>query len=42
VIPGELASKSKNTPLVGVELTGRAVLTVMGGVVTHDLDGRTA
>lgn len=40
VTPAELASKSKNTPLAGVELTGRAVLTVMGGAVTFDLDGR--
>jgi dihydroorotase len=38
----QLASKSKNTPLAGLELTGRAVLTVVGGAVMHDLDGRCA
>ena len=40
VTPEQLASKSKNTPLVGVEVTGRAVLTLVGGAVAHDLDGR--
>jgi dihydroorotase len=40
VTPAELASKSKNTPLGGVELTGRAVLTVVGGRVVYDLDRR--
>jgi dihydroorotase len=42
VDPAQLASKSKNTPLAGVDVTGRAVLTVMGGNVVHDLDGRLA
>jgi dihydroorotase len=40
VEPAALASRSKNTPLAGVALTGRAVLTVVGGEVRHDLDGR--
>ena len=42
VDPAQLASKSKNTPLAGASVTGRAVLTVMGGTVVHDLDGRLA
>jgi dihydroorotase len=37
-----LASKSKNTPWLGRAMTGRAVLTVVGGTVVHDLDGRGA
>ena len=39
---GELASKSKNTPFAGAAMEGRAVLTVVGGRIAHDLDGRTA
>jgi dihydroorotase len=35
-----LASKSKNTPFAGAPMTGRAVLTIVGGRITHDLDGR--
>lgn len=31
-----LHSKSKNTPLLGMEVQGRAVMTVTGGVVRHD------
>jgi dihydroorotase len=42
VEPGELASKSKNTPFAGAAMEGRAVLTVVGGRIAHDLDGRTA
>ena len=34
------ASKSKNSPFVGQTLAGRAVLTLCGGRVVHDLDGR--
>jgi dihydroorotase len=37
----ELASKSKNTPLLGQTLAGRAVLTLVEGRCVHDLDGRT-
>jgi dihydroorotase len=36
----ELASKSKNTPLLGQTLAGRAVLTLVEGRCVHDLDGR--
>jgi dihydroorotase len=35
-----LHSKSKNTPFMGHELAGRAVLTIVEGRVVHDLDGR--
>jgi dihydroorotase len=38
----QLASRSRNTPLLGVELTGRALLTLVGGAPVHDLDGRLA
>lgn len=31
-----LRSKSKNTPLLGMEVQGRAVMTVTGGEVRHD------
>lgn len=37
-----LSSRSKNTPFLGRTLRGRAVLTVVGGRVVHDLDGRLA
>jgi dihydroorotase len=33
------ASKSRNTPFHGRAVAGRAVLTVVGGRVLHDLDG---
>jgi dihydroorotase len=32
-----LRSRGKNTPLLGQPLTGRVVLTAVGGVVVHDL-----
>lgn len=32
-----LQTKSKNTPLLGMTLTGRAVMTVIDGKVVHDL-----
>ena len=32
-----LKSKSKNTPLLGMEMTGRAVMTIVEGKVAHDL-----
>jgi dihydroorotase len=34
VIPAQLASKSRNTPFVGVPLRGRVKHTILGGVVT--------
>jgi dihydroorotase len=34
--PETLATRSKNTPLLGLELKGRAVLTLVGGRVRHD------
>jgi dihydroorotase len=37
----QLASKSKNTPLLGQTLAGRAVLTLVEGRCVFDLDGRT-
>jgi dihydroorotase len=37
----ELASRSKNTPLLGQTLAGRAVLTLVEGRCVFDLDGRT-
>ncbi len=35
-----LSSKSKNTPFLGHQLAGRAVLTIVEGKVVYDLDGR--
>jgi dihydroorotase len=37
-----LASKSKNTPWLGMTLAGRAVATFVGGAAVYDLDGRLA
>jgi dihydroorotase len=37
VSEAELRTKSKNTPLLGMEMTGRAVLTMIEGKVVHDL-----
>ncbi len=37
VTPQSLRSKGKNTPLLGQPLTGRVVLTVVEGVVVHEL-----
>ena len=34
VVPAQLASKSRNTPYVGVPLRGRVKHTVLAGVVT--------
>ncbi|MHC1712851.1 MAG: dihydroorotase [Solidesulfovibrio sp.] len=36
VTPELLHSKGKNTPLLGQPLTGRVLMTVVGGVVVHD------
>ena len=36
VDPTAFASKGKNTPLAGMELTGRVVATVFGGRVVHE------
>ena len=30
-------SKSRNTPWHGVEMTGRAAMTIVGGAVKHEL-----
>jgi dihydroorotase len=40
VSAAELASKAKNTPLIGQRLTGRCVLTLLGGRVVLDRDGK--
>lgn len=32
-----IQSRSKNTPLLGLELEGRAVMTIIGGKVMHDV-----
>jgi dihydroorotase len=37
-----LASKSKNTPWLGMTLHGRATFTFVGGTPVYDLDGRLA
>jgi len=36
----EFRSKSRNTPFDGRILRGRAVFTIVGGQIRHDLDGR--
>ena len=36
----EFRSKSRNTPFDGRNLRGRAVFTIVGGQIRHDLDGR--
>ena len=39
VTEAELQTKSKNTPLLGMNMTGRAVMTLVEGEVVHDLVG---
>ncbi len=39
VEPERFASKGKNTPLAGVTLKGRAVMTIAAGVIVHDETG---
>ena len=39
---GTIQSRSRNTPFLGWELTGRAVLTLLDGRATHDEDGALA
>ena len=36
--PDEFASKGRNTPFTGVDVTGRATMTIVDGVITHELD----
>jgi len=36
VDPAAFFSKSRNTPFAGRTLTGRAVLTLVGGKIVHD------
>jgi dihydroorotase len=38
VQPAALLSKSRNTPFAGRTLTGRAVLTLVGGVIVHQVE----
>ena len=35
----DFASKGRNTPFNGVEVTGRATMTIVGGMISHQLDG---
>jgi dihydroorotase len=37
-----LSSRSKNTPFLGRTLHGKAVLTMVGGRIVHDIDGRAS
>ena len=36
--PDEFASKGRNTPFAGLEVTGRATMTIVGGTISHQLD----
>ena len=38
VNPDALLSKSRNTPFAGRQLTGRVVLTLVGGTIVHEAD----
>jgi len=37
VTPDAIRSRSKNTPLMGLQLQGRAVMTLVGGEILHDV-----
>ncbi|HAW95986.1 MAG TPA: dihydroorotase [Phycisphaerales bacterium] len=39
VDPDEFASKGRNTPFTDVEVTGRPVVTIVGGTIAYRLDG---
>src|SRR5438034_1202821 len=41
VDPANFHSKSRNSPFAGRTLTGRPVLTLVGGAVVHEADGTT-
>ena len=36
--PDEFASKGRNTPFTGMEVTGRATMTIVDGMIAHQLD----
>jgi dihydroorotase len=38
-VVGEFASKSSNSPYTGRTMTGRPVMTILEGVITHQLEG---
>jgi dihydroorotase len=42
VDPSEMVSKGRNTPYVGMTLTGRATCTVVGGRIVYKLEQRAA
>jgi dihydroorotase len=35
VLPEAIRSRGKNTPLLGMDVTGATMLTIMGGVVRY-------
>ena len=41
VDPAHFHSKSRNTPFAGRTLTGRPVLTLVGGALVHEVSGAT-
>ena len=32
----DILSKSRNSPFIDCQLTGKAVMTIMGGLITHN------